>query len=385
MANRKTRRAAEKIVRKKAAQLHISTEPSPAEPKAAMLIADGSKLLWRSFIRAVGAEIREAEFIRGASGIHHPTLAVGVDDEKNRVIIISAEHDARAAAMAHADIQSALKSVRVVVARPIAINLANASRALTTAFGNSALGLSDLEKIKDTTFSDNVVKPVLEKAGIAFAMAFPNLLPNILQAIEQLSKIKVDNFENLKTNIERKTDGTVEMTTPFSFNLEALNKYDPTVQDLKFGICPVPLYDFSEPDTDLLLAGTDMDAIREVLKKHGILQYFYPAPDELALGLVDRGVKKPSELIEQLEQVPELGHPYGETEITSPVKSMAEIVDELRERKLIVEGEISMETTAGGEAIRQTVRFKPKEGLLSKLINRFELKIDLKDLFGGGK
>jgi hypothetical protein len=39
---------------------------------------------------------------------------------------------------------------------------------------------------------------------------------------------------------------------------------------------------------------------------------------------------------------------------------------------------------AHGAELRTSVKSKPKEGLISKLLNRFSLKIDLADLLGGG-
>jgi hypothetical protein len=386
MVNRRERRALEKNLKKKVSEANTSHQtPSKAMPTVTRLIEGESKSLWRSVIRAVGAEPREAESIRGASGIQHNTIAIGVDDEKNRVIVISGEHDARAAAMAQADIQSALKSVQVIVARPIAINLARASQAITSVIGKPVLGNKELEMINEGGVHSDAIKLVMEKAGIAFAMAFPSLLPNIMQAIQQLSKLKLEDFQTTDKDISKSSDSGKENSGGFTIYLDELNKYDPAAQDLKFGICPFPLYDFSTDEVDILLTGNDLDAARELLRHHDLLQYFYPAADQVALGLVDRGVGKPSELLEQLEQAPALGHPYGSSEITTTAKSFGEVIDELVERKLIVEGEVSLETTPEGETIRQTVKFKPREGLLSKLLNRVEVKIDLKSLFSIGQ
>jgi hypothetical protein len=63
---------------------------------------------------------------------------------------------------------------------------------------------------------------------------------------------------------------------------------------------------------------------------------------------------------------------------------MSDMIDVLRERNLLVDGEIGFELTPEGESIRRTIRFKPREGLLSKIINRFSFNIDLKDLFRSG-
>ncbi|MDX6696064.1 MAG: hypothetical protein QOF02_3667 [Blastocatellia bacterium] len=386
MVNRRDRRAIEKKLKKKASASNASyPRPSAAAPTVSRLIADESKTIWRSIIRAVGAEPKEAEFIRGASGIHHNTIAIGIDDEKNRVIVISGEHDARAAAMAQADIQSALKSAQVIVARPIAINLARASQAITTVLGKPVLGNKEFAMLNEGGIHSDSIKLIIEKAGIAFATAFPNILPNIMQAIQQLSKLKLDNLQAMMRDDGDSNDSGREDSGDFALHLDELNKYDPAAQDVKFGICPFPLYDFSTNEIDVLLSGRDLDAARELLRHHDLLQYFYPAADQIALGLVDRGIGKPSDLLEQLEQAPALGHPYGSSEITTTAKNFGEVIDELVARKLIIEGEVSLETTPEGETVRQTVKFKPREGLLSKLLNRIEVKIDLKSLFSVGQ
>lgn len=60
-----------------------------------------------------------------------------------------------------------------------------------------------------------------------------------------------------------------------------------------------------------------------------------------------------------------------------------ELVDSLKDRGLSVEGEVGLELTDEGRVIRSAVRFKPREGFLSKLSNVISVQIDfnLKDLF----
>ena len=63
---------------------------------------------WPGFLRGVGTEPRQVTSIRGASGVSHALLAVGVDDDGQRLVLVSADTDARSAALAQADIQAAL-------------------------------------------------------------------------------------------------------------------------------------------------------------------------------------------------------------------------------------------------------------------------------------
>src|SRR5262249_29831808 len=86
--------------------------------------------LWRSFSDAIGAELRQARSIRGASGIDHPVQAIAVDDKGGRVIVVSAEHNSRVAALMQGDIQASISSARVLVARPSAIDLSAIARSI---------------------------------------------------------------------------------------------------------------------------------------------------------------------------------------------------------------------------------------------------------------
>jgi hypothetical protein len=54
------------------------------------------------------------------------------------------------------------------------------------------------------------------------------------------------------------------------------------------------------------------------------------------------------------------------------------------EQRLIVEGEMTVELGPEGRRVRETVRFKPREGVLSKVLNRISVSLSLKDLLGLG-
>ncbi len=87
--------------------------------------------------------------------------------------------------------------------------------------------------------------------------------------------------------------------------------------------------------------------------------------------------------VDQLVRVPEGGHPFGESEILASDVGITNIITALQKRGLLVESEAGIEVTPKGKSVRATIRFKPHEGLLSKLLNVFSLKVDmnLKDLF----
>jgi len=151
--------------------------------------------------------------------------------------------------------------------------------------------------------------------------------------------------------------------------------------DLKLGNCPIYLDDFSARDVDTICASKGLEDAREVLKKLSLLEYFFPSPDGLALGLVDRARFNRSTLLKNLKATPALGHPY-EVGSISHTRRISTIVDELHEKGLVVDGEISLETTEAGRSVRSSIRFKPKEGLVSKILNRISLSLSIKDLLG---
>jgi hypothetical protein len=104
------------------------------------------KPFWTNFVRALDAEPRDVPSIKGISGLDHPTLGFGVDDKRQRVVIISADHDARSAAMMQADVQATFPGVSIVVARPALINLSGMASALIRELGTKTVSIVDLAK-----------------------------------------------------------------------------------------------------------------------------------------------------------------------------------------------------------------------------------------------
>ena len=106
---------------------------------------DQKSEFWNNIIRAAEAEPRKATAIQGASGYSHPIVAVGVDESRRRVVMISGESDARSAALAQGDIQAAMPSVRVVMARPLAINLGQVAKIISEVLGKVSIGQNELK------------------------------------------------------------------------------------------------------------------------------------------------------------------------------------------------------------------------------------------------
>ena len=120
-----------------------------------------------------------------------------------------------------------------------------------------------------------------------------------------------------------------------------------------------------------------------MLKRHDIIQYFFPAADQLALGLVDQNKFSVGDVVQHLEKTPEIGHPFGGLELVDPLTKLKDIDELLQDKGLVVDGELGIEITPDGTSVRSIVKFTPREGLLARLSQVFSMKINfnLKDLF----
>jgi hypothetical protein len=156
---------------------------------------------------------------------------------------------------------------------------------------------------------------------------------------------------------------------------------DSALEDRKAGLCSVQLTDFSPDEIELFSSGLGLEAIRDVLRRHHLLQYFFPAPDHLALGLIEsKRIRLLHQLIDQLVRTPDFGHPFGPMELMPPQYSFTEMVRELQNLGLMTEREDGLEMTIEGLKVRAVVRDKPREALVFKTLNRISSNLYLKSL-----
>lgn len=341
------------------------------------MATDEQRRFWNNVLRAAEAEPRAECSIRGASGIYHSALALGIDEARKRLLVVSAEHDARTAAMAQIDIQATLDGIQVLVARPIAVDLSKVAKSISDSLGRSVFTQADLTGLSTNKddFSE-AVKRHLDAviAPLAFLGKIPlNVLSQWMSSIQQLGLITFSQC----------TDDKAPENSTLTVDIEKLARLDVLEQDNHFGICPLPLYQFKPEEVDLLNGEPSQDDVRELLTRRGILQYFFPAPDSLALGLIERGAGSQKILQDQLKLAPAMGHPFGSSEIVAQANGdLPSIIDDLQTRKFLVEGELGLEIGPEGRHIRTLIKFQPREGLVSKIINRFSFNFDLKGLFG---
>jgi hypothetical protein len=332
---------------------------------------------WHNVLGAVYAGPQDKKEVKGASGLTHPVLALGVDETSKRVIVVSPESDGRTAALVQSDIQAAHMRYRVLTIRPAAVSLGKFAQVIQEMFGSPVMTPETFQALQSQTnrapFESALSASVGNAIEAAGKLALPKL-PQILEIIQQLAKLNL-SAADLKSADPQKR---------FSIDLRNLINYDPISTDRSFGVCGFPIYDFSDDVVQSVIDAHSADSVAETLRKYDVLQYFFPAADHLTLGFVERGVSKTNELSMLLKQAPSAGHPYGPAELVQAQTSVLKIVEALHEKKYIAEGEFGYALTAQGTEVRTSVKFKPKEGLVSKLLNRFSLKIDLADLFGGG-
>jgi hypothetical protein len=123
------------------------------------------KRVWDSFSRAVGAEPREHLFIKGSSGLEHPVQAIAVDHKERCIVLVSSEPNPRVAALLQIDVQAGIPGTKVLVARPIAIDLGVVARKL---FRTVEEAQFDIKNVMSTIERVNM-GTMLERSPSAFA------------------------------------------------------------------------------------------------------------------------------------------------------------------------------------------------------------------------
>lgn len=346
-------------------------EPKDVPPPAVDVSA-----AWRSICIALGTEYRPTNEIQGQSGLVHPISGLGVDDKGNRLIVISADHNPRNAALMRMDVQASFPDMRVLVARPLSIDLPHIVRrhfcgadghikvGKVIGFAN-ALTFSQLQEDRIAEQLDGLVKSA-QLANLSFKTQLQGI-------IEQFS---IARFPNISSNEHNSLlDIGLSMLRDFS-------RVDNMRSDRESGICPIPTYEFTETDWELLLSGTRIDDVQERLRRMDIYQYFYPSKDALALGLVDSGLQTVDAINGGIVQAQADGHIMTPNTILDSAADVHDIVSELRRSGLVTEGEMEWEVTEDGKKVRNLVKFRPSEGLISRISKVISLRIDISKVIG---
>ncbi|MDO5658616.1 MAG: hypothetical protein Q4G36_09885 [Paracoccus sp. (in: a-proteobacteria)] len=331
---------------------------------------------WRSICTALGTEYRPTNEIHGQSGLVHPISGLGVDDKGKRLIVISADHSPRNAALMRMDVQASIPDLRVLVARPLSIDLPHIVRQnFCGADGHlqvgkvigfvNALTLAQSHKDRISERLDSLVKSA--------QLANLSLKTQLQGIIEQFSIARFSELPTEECNSLLDTGLTM---------LRNFSKADNLRSDRESGICPIPTYEFTETDWELLLSGTLIDDVKERLRLMDVYQYFYPSKDALVLGLVDSGLQSVDAINGGINQAQADGHIMTSNTILDSAADVHDIVNELRRSGLIAEGEMEWEVTEDGKKIRNSVKFRPSEGLISRIAKVFSLRIDISSVLG---
>jgi hypothetical protein len=340
--------------------------------------------IWKSFFAAVGAEYRPSKEITGLSGLTHEVQAIGVDDKTKRVIVVSAEHNPRIAALMRIDIQATMQDARVLVARPVAIDLAHAARTLF----HTPEGNLDLPKVMEF----GALLTSGDKSGVQLTKKISPALTPLMDTIGRsglpIRSHILNTFEQIAALDWRQiAGGDGESIPQQAFNLlDLLRNVDNLAGDRAQGICPVPTYELTESDWELFERGRNIDDVRERLKALGVFQYFFPSPDALVLGIVDSGLGTKESIGRGLSIAEQDGHQFSQNELVDRLARLPDLLEALRDKGYIAEGEASLELTDTGNTFRESVRYRPREGLVSKIAQRITVKVSasLDDLFKMG-
>lgn len=348
-----------------------ASAPSPVSP------AD-NRALWSTFARAIDAELRPARSIRGLAGFDHDVEAIAVDDARKRVVIVSAEPSARMAALMQVDVQATMTDAKVIVARPVAFDLPDILRRTIQPLGLTEI---DIEKAREWLLAQRGNGPELdgrmESLGITEALssrfsvaeAMP-LLPQLLGFLTQAERLPWREIIQIFGDTASRG----------SLDLSSLLATDSLADDLKAGVCPLPLFEFDAEALDLFRRGDDLDAARDHLRMLGIHQYFFPPRDQLVLGLVDQGLRDGASIARAGDAAPRLGHPLARGEMVDDAGTFVETLSALREAGYTAEGEMGIELSPSGRTVRSTIRVQPREGIFAKLLNKLSISVSPLDL-----
>jgi hypothetical protein len=333
--------------------------------------------LWKTLSRALGAEIRERPSIRGASGLEHPVHALSVDDKHQRIIVISAESNPRTAALIQGDIQATMPDVSVLVARPIIVDLGVMVRRIfpsaATAFLEPSVVSSFGERLKtmsEQEKSDLMSGGLMKAAGPMLTALKKAPLPGLTQLVGIFQQASVLDWQEI---FDRLSAGGKAEAISFS----KLYELDNLAVDRAYGVCSLPLYEFTDADWDMFLSTPPIDLVQNRLKQLDIWQYFFPPADQLALGLTERGIHKKSEITELVATAPAVGHPLGASELVPTATQITDLIDVLHEQGYVAEVEQHIEITPSGTSARMTIKSRPRESLISKIINRFTMNVSV--------
>ena len=128
---------------------------SPPTPPAVEVDA----AFWRPLLIAVETKPIGIQKLRGVSGVEHRLVDVGVDDSRDRLVILTDTPDPKVSAFIQSDLQRAHPNQKVVVARVVLVRLVPTMRRLLELDMIKALSLNNLKtRFANASMTNRVLK-----------------------------------------------------------------------------------------------------------------------------------------------------------------------------------------------------------------------------------
>ncbi len=272
------------------------------------------------------------------------------------------------------DIQATMPDLNVLVARPVVFDLGVIARQIAATLGGAEFSLEQFKQLAARVDSSKTGKRKKKLDRDIEALLGPTMrvfsnvaLPGLTQLVDVIQQAAYLDWQQIFSNSTERPENP-------TFSFAKLTEIDNLAIDRKHGVCPIPLYEFTEQDWELFSQGTRIEEAEQRLKALGVYEYFFPAPDELALGIVERGIRDDKAVREIIERAPHIGHPLGSNTLVPEITALPDLLTQLAEAGYVAEGEHRVETTTKGEKVRQTIKFRPKEGVFQRIINRITIK-----------
>lgn len=323
---------------------------------------------WNNILLAVETVPTEQRTIVGRSGLSHHVLAMGVDTDRNRIVIVSADPDARTAVLAREDIQAKYPDQKVVLTRPLPFTLSPLAEILCQSIGSQAISLAEITaRLPEQKELDGEIRK--------------SISPHIDALIGSVTKVPVNFVAVFQEAIAQL--GLLKFNSPivnedFTIQLTELLDYDVARQDRIYGNCPFPLFEITGDMHEELQKG-DVEQTKYVLDQMGVLPYFFPNIDEVALGVTENLKLSETQLIQAIDLTPTEGHPLAQTSLLEEFRAdPLSFIQQIKSTGYLMEVEEILEITSDGQAVRSTIRTRPQEGTISKIARLISIKLDIK-------
>jgi hypothetical protein len=346
-----------------------STPAPPAVAAVTQVKMDAS--FWRPLLLGLGTRPTGTQMLRGATGIDHRVIDVGIDAERRRLVVLNDAPDPMVAAFIQSDLQQGYPEQKVIVTRTSLVDIDSSMREMVTKNGLSSLRLKDLMQMVQSKQISKENSEQFLGTFLQHLMGDPKVQSHsagafVLQLINQFTRL---NWSSLA--IDNLNESDVTLDTVLS------SEGDKDIED-QLGICTMPVYMVTADQLENIKTSQTLDAARELLLQMGVWGYFFPDSAELTLGLVEHGFDTPQKLVDTITLAPKHGHLIAEKE---EVPELERVLGDLQARGLIVEGEMKVKVSAAGAKTRALVKFKPKESLFVKLKNLASIVVPIAKLF----